>query len=111
MSQSVPDLMRGMGSAAREAATVLAVSPADQRDHALKAAAAALRGRRALIAAANESDMRHGAHMEMSPALLDRLLLDDQRIEAMALGLEDIARLARSHRPGSWRNGPDLTAW
>jgi len=93
MAQTVPDLMRGIGRAARVAATVLASAPADQRNRALKAAAAALRGRRALLLAANESDVRHAVQQEMSRALLDRLLLDDQRIEAMALGLEDIARL------------------
>ena len=94
MAQTVPDLMRGIGRAARVAATVLETASAEQRNHALRAAAAALRGRRAELLAANESDMRHAAHQDLSRALLDRLLLDDQRIEAMALGLEDIAKLA-----------------
>src|ERR1700733_1279866 len=75
MAQTVPDLMRGIGRGPR-------------------AAPAALRGRRAELSAANESDMRHAAHQDLSRALLDRLLLDDQRIDAMALGLEDIAKLA-----------------
>src|SRR5271170_5688518 len=94
MAQTVPDLMRGIGRAARAAAAVLATASAEQRNQALMAAAAALRGRRAEISAANESDMRHAAHQDLSRALLDRLLLDDQRIDAMALGLEDIAKLA-----------------
>src|SRR5277367_631867 len=94
MPQTVPDLMRGIGRAARVAATLLATATAPQRNHALGAAAAALRDRRAELLAANESDMRHAAHQDLSRALLDRLLLDDQRIDAMALGLEDIARLA-----------------
>jgi glutamate-5-semialdehyde dehydrogenase len=94
MAQTVPDLMRGIGRAARVAATVLETASAEQRNHALRAAAAALRGRRAELLAANESDMRHAAQQDMSRALLDRLLLDEQRIDAMALGLEDIARLA-----------------
>jgi glutamate-5-semialdehyde dehydrogenase len=94
MAQTVPDLMRGIGRAARVAATVLATASDEQRNHALRAAAAALRGRRAELLAANESDMRHAADQDLSRALLDRLLLDEQRIDAMALGLEDIAKLA-----------------
>src|SRR5271170_1860273 len=94
MAQTVPDLMRGIGRAARAAAAVLATASAEQRNQALMAAAAALRGRRAEISAANESDMRHAAHQDLSRALLDRLLLDDQRNDVMALGLEDIAKLA-----------------
>jgi len=94
MAQTVPDLMRGMGRSARVAAAVLATASAEQRNQALRAAAAALRDRRAELSAANEIDMRHAVHQDLSRALLDRLLLDDQRIDAMALGLEDIAKLA-----------------
>ena len=94
MAQTVPDLMRGMGRSARVAAAVLATASAEQRNQALRAAAAALRDRRAELSAANEIDMRHAVHQDLSRALLDRLLLDDQRIDAMALGLEDVAKLA-----------------
>ena len=44
--------------------------------------------------AANESDTRQAVARGLSKALLDRLHLDDDRVEAMARGLEDIERLA-----------------
>src|ERR1700722_7142820 len=91
---SVADLMRGIGRAARAAALVLALAPTEQKNRALAAAAAALRAHRSKILAANEGDMRDAAARATSGALLDRLRLDDQRVEAMARGLEDIERLA-----------------
>jgi glutamate-5-semialdehyde dehydrogenase len=90
----VADLMRGMGQAARAAALVLGLAPTEQKNRALRAAAAALRARAPQILAANDEDMREGAKRELSGALLDRLRLDDSRIDAMARGLDDIERLA-----------------
>ena len=90
----VADLMRGMGQAARAAALVLGLAPTEQKNRALRAAAAALRARAPQILAANDEDMREGAKRELSGALLDRLRLDDSRIDAMARGLTDIERLA-----------------
>jgi glutamate-5-semialdehyde dehydrogenase len=91
---SIADLMRGIGRGARAAARVLAFAPTGQKNRALHAAAAALRARHAEILAANENDMREAGARDTAGALLDRLRLDDQRIEAMARGLEDIERLA-----------------
>jgi glutamate-5-semialdehyde dehydrogenase len=91
--ESVPDLMRAMGRAARAAAVALNVASTDQKNRALRAAAAALRARRHKIIAANERDLREAAAKGMSPALLDRLKLDEARVEAMARGLEEIVRL------------------
>src|SRR5277367_1882324 len=90
----VTDLMRRIGRAARAAALVLALAPSEQKNRALGAAAAALRAHRSKILAANEDDMRKAVARATSGALLDRLRLDDQRVEAMARGLEDIERLA-----------------
>ena len=90
----VADLMRGMGQAARAAALVLGLAPTEQKNRALRGAAAALRARAPQILAANDEDMREGAKRELSGALLDRLRLDDSRIDAMARGLDDIERLA-----------------
>jgi glutamate-5-semialdehyde dehydrogenase len=90
----VADLMRGMGQAARAAALVLGLAPTEQKNRALRAAAAALRARAPQILAANDEDMREGAKRELSGALLDRLRLDDSRIDATARGLDDIERLA-----------------
>ena len=92
--QSVGALMQGMGEAARQASLVLALAPADQKNQALRAGAAALRAQAAWILAANEGDMHQAAARGLSGALLDRLHLDENRVEAMARGLEDIERLA-----------------
>jgi glutamate-5-semialdehyde dehydrogenase len=89
----VADLMQGIGRAARAAATTVALAAPEQKNRALRAAATALRDAGAQIRAANEIDMRAAASSGTSAALLDRLMLDDARIEAMARGLEDIARL------------------
>jgi glutamate-5-semialdehyde dehydrogenase len=102
----VADLMQAIGRAARASAQVLAFASTAQKNRAISAAAGALRGARSTILAANEGDMRE-AGAGMSPALLDRLQLDEERIEAMACGLENIAgardpigvRLAEWSRP------------
>jgi len=91
--QSVADVMRAIGGGARAAALVLGLASTDQKNCALRAAAASLRARRHKIIAANDRDMREAAAKDLSPALLDRLKLDEKRVDAMARGLDDIAEL------------------
>ncbi|WP_448189650.1 glutamate-5-semialdehyde dehydrogenase [Azospirillum sp. sgz301742] len=83
--------MLSLGRAARDAAAVLATAPSPQRDQALRAAAAALRARKAEIQAANDQDVEAAGGRGLSGPLVERLTLNDARIEAMAKGLEDIA--------------------
>jgi glutamate-5-semialdehyde dehydrogenase len=98
--------MQGIGRAARVAAQRLAFASTAQKNRALQAGASALRSARSAILAANEGDVRE-AGSGLSGALLDRLQLDDSRVEAMARGLESIAeardpigvRLAEWSRP------------
>ncbi|MFM7707080.1 MAG: gamma-glutamyl-phosphate reductase, partial [Gammaproteobacteria bacterium] len=85
--------MRGLGEAALAAQPVLARAPRAQKDAALLAAAGALRGRRTALLEANAADMAAAQAEGLSGAMLDRLQLDDARIEAMARGLEEIAAL------------------
>ncbi len=92
--RSVPQIMQAIGRDARVAARALGLASTDQKDRALRAAAAALRARRHKIIAANERDMREAVAKGLSAALLDRLKLDEARVAAMAQGLDDIARLA-----------------
>jgi len=92
--QSVPEIMGAIGKAARAAALALSVASSDQKNLALKAAAAALRARRHKLLAANDRDMFEATAKGLSPALLDRLKLDEKRVDAMAQGLEDIEHLA-----------------
>ena len=89
----VQALMRGIGEAALAASAPLARADTASRNTALLAAAAAIRFGKAAILAANALDMQAGQGGGLSAALLDRLLLDDKRVESMARGLEDIAAL------------------
>jgi glutamate-5-semialdehyde dehydrogenase len=83
--------MQQIGSAAVAAQGVLAVAPGEQRDRALRAMAAALRGQQAVILAANALDMADAEAAGLNRAGLDRLRLDAARVESMARGVEDIA--------------------
>jgi glutamate-5-semialdehyde dehydrogenase len=86
-------VMDAIGHGARAAAPVLELAPSEQKSRALRAAAAALRARRQKILAANEHDLSEAREDDASPPLLDRLRLDEARIETMARALEDIAAL------------------
>jgi glutamate-5-semialdehyde dehydrogenase len=86
--------MREIGAAARRAARVVANAPAKQKTAALLAAARALRARTAEILAANARDLAEARARGMAAAFVDRLTLDDKRVEAMAKAVEDIAALS-----------------
>jgi len=85
------DQMLALGRAARAAAAELATVPGPRKDEALRAAASALRARRAEIQAANDQDVAAARARGVAGPMVERLTLDDKRIEAMAKGLEDIA--------------------
>ena len=86
--------MAPIGRAAVEAAQVLALAATAQKNAALAAAAASLRARRGEILAANARDMKAGEAAGLSGAMIDRLRLDETRIESMAVGVEQVAALA-----------------
>ena len=92
-SVALASVMKSLGEAALAAQPVLAAATREQKDSALLAAAAALRGNVERILAANAIDMQAAEQKNLSAAMLDRLRLDAARVEAMARGLEDIARL------------------
>ncbi|HEY2032313.1 MAG TPA: glutamate-5-semialdehyde dehydrogenase [Rhizomicrobium sp.] len=102
--------MLAMGEAARDAAHILREASADTKNKALLSAAAAIRAQAKDILAANAADIANAKNL--TPALRDRLLLDEKRIEAMARSMEDVAalpdpvgrELARWQRP----NGLDI---
>lgn len=85
--------MTALGQAARAAASDLATTSGDQRNAALAAAAAALRSGSTAILAANEKDMAAAKERGLGGSMLDRLLLDEGRVEAMASGIETIIGL------------------
>lgn len=85
--------MLALGAAARAAATILAKTPTAAKNKALLAAADAMRAGAGAILEANATDMAAAEQRNLSKAMLDRLLLTPERIEAMAKGLADIAAL------------------
>jgi len=86
-------LMQGIGAAAKDAAARLATAPTAAKNAALTAAARHLRDGRAALLAANAKDLAAGRAKGLSAAMLDRLALNEARIEAMAKGLEEVAAL------------------
>ena len=85
--------MAEIGRAARVVARVLALSSADQKNRALAAMAAAIREQRQPILAANAEDLAEARAAGVSGSFLDRLTLNDARVEAMAAGIEVIRDL------------------
>ncbi len=86
-------LMRGIGDDARAASRILSIASSEQKNAALVAAAKALRASVPAILAANAKDIEAAKAADRPAAFVDRLMLDDKRIAAIASGLEDIAAL------------------
>jgi glutamate-5-semialdehyde dehydrogenase len=86
--------MAKIGRGARAAARALALAPAAQKNQALQAMAAAIRRTKAAILAANAEDIAEARAGGLTGAMLDRLTLDEARVEAMAVGIEVIHRLS-----------------
>ena len=93
IADQVETQMRLLGRAARKAARALALSSGATRDRALNGAASAIRARQAEILDANAQDVADAAARGTAGSFIDRLTLDEARVEAMARGLEDIASL------------------
>ncbi len=89
----VAALMDEIGRRARRAARRLALAPAEVKDAALRAMAAALRADAPAILEANALDVAAVAREGALASFIDRLTLDRKRIEAMAEGVEAIADL------------------
>ncbi len=106
------EAMQALGRKARAAASLLARMPAERKTAALQAAATAIRHDRAAILEANDRDLAEAGSQSLSAAMLDRLMLDEKRVAAMAQGLDEVAalpdpvgrELARWTRP----NGLDI---
>ena len=83
-----------LGLAARAASREMAKASTRQKNAALLGAAQALDADRALLLAANRLDLERARERDLEPALLDRLELDDARIDAMIDGVRQVAALA-----------------
>ncbi len=93
VADDLHERMLELGRAARAAAAVLAQAPADVKRRVLEEAADELRRSRAAVLAANAEDVAAAKAHGLSAAMIDRLALDDKRIEATAAGLETVAAL------------------
>lgn len=87
------ELMLTLGRAAREAAKVLALAPTSQKNEALMAMAAKIRRSAADILSENARDLENAKAKDMKASFVDRLTLNEARLDAMAKGLEEIAAL------------------
>ncbi len=92
--EDIEKLLVPIGRAAVAAAEVLARASTAKKNAALETAAQALRRRRDEILAANAQDLEVARTRGLAAAMIDRLALDAARVEAMAHGVEEIARLA-----------------
>ena len=82
-----------MGVQARVATQALAVMSKDKKNAILRAMAASLRDHEQDILQANSKDIAAGEANGLSVAMLDRLRLDHERVEAIATGVEQVAEL------------------
>ncbi|MEM9473895.1 MAG: glutamate-5-semialdehyde dehydrogenase [Pseudomonadota bacterium] len=88
---NIPALMAEIGANARRAADELAFASAERKHAALIGTAESVWARRADILKANAKDMAFGEEKGLSAAMLDRLMLDEDRIRGMVDGLRAVA--------------------
>jgi glutamate-5-semialdehyde dehydrogenase len=86
-------LIADMGARARRAAAILAGAPTQQKAMALTAAARAIRAGVDDIVAANTADVARARANSLSAAMIDRLVLNPERIEGIAAALDAVAGL------------------
>ena len=93
IEQSARAEARAKAAAAKRASEAMQLLTNDERNAAIIAMAAALRDNAAQIVEANEADMEVAREKGTKDSLLDRLMLNDARVEDMASALEDLAKL------------------
>ena len=89
----VPALMADLGRRARAAARQVALASAEGKNAALHAMAACIRTRADAILAANAEDLADARAKGQSGAFIDRLILNPERLDAIADAVESIAAL------------------
>jgi glutamate-5-semialdehyde dehydrogenase len=90
---SIEESIQQMGRQARAAAYRLAQLSSDEKTAILRAMASSIRANAASLMQANDKDLAAGVEKGLSAAMLDRLRLDEARIEAMAAGIDQVATL------------------
>src|SRR3954468_18282486 len=89
--QDVQGYVESIGKSARRAAQELATVSGATKIAALNAIAAGIRAGKQKLIDANAKDIAAAQKAELAPALIERLKLNDKRIESMAAGVEQIA--------------------
>ncbi len=92
--ENIPALMADIGARAKVAAADLASASAERKHAALISAAEAVWERRTDILEANTRDLAFGREKGLSDAMMDRLMLDEARVQGMVDGLRSIAEQA-----------------
>ncbi|HEY7325256.1 MAG TPA: aldehyde dehydrogenase family protein [Streptosporangiaceae bacterium] len=95
------------GQAARSAAASLRDAPADGLDEALRLIASKLGERAAAVLAANADDVRAARKDGLAEAFVDRLTLDERRVDAMASQLHELATIPAPPAGAVVRDLPD----
>ena len=90
---TIQETIHQMGRQARAAAYKLAQLSSDEKNAILRAMAVAVRQATPELLAANALDLAAGREKGLSAAMLDRLMLDENRIDAMAAGIDQVATL------------------
>ena len=90
---SLTDLMTDMATKAKLGAEALRLAVPEVRTRAIVEAAKAIRAREAQILAANDKDQQFARDKGLTEAMIERLILNPARVEAMAKGLEEVAAL------------------
>ncbi len=88
---NIPAMMADLGARAKAASQELAFATAERKHAALIAAADAVWHKRAGIIEANKKDLEFGREKGLSPAMMDRLMLDEARVQGMVDGLRTVA--------------------
>ena len=92
-SEEIKDQVYDMGKKARAAALALAVLSEEKKNEILRAIAGGIRSAAPQILEANAKDIAAGEARGLTSAMLDRLRLDADRLEAVAAGVEKVATL------------------
>ncbi len=93
-TEQIREEIHAMGRMARKAAHAMAGLDTDRKNAILGAMAGGLRAHASGILAANRKDLAAGEAAGLSPAMLDRLRLDERRVDAVARGIGQVAGLS-----------------
>ena len=92
-TEDIKAYMTQLGQRAVASSRVVSRATTEQKNQALEYIAQSIENEMDAILSANDKDMAAGEDMNLTPALLDRLKLDETRITAMAQGCRQVAAL------------------